>query len=91
MVSDRALRVVFFGTPEFAVPTQPDRPRGRGHKTSASPVKTAALKASLPILQPARLKDESFLAALAAWRPDMGVVAAYGRIRSDRLRGPTWS
>jgi methionyl-tRNA formyltransferase len=101
MVSDRALRVVFFGTPEFAVPTleallasrhpvvgvvtQPDRPRGRGHQTSASPVKTAALKASLPILQPARLKDESFLASLAAWRPDLGVVAAYGRILTDAL------
>ncbi len=101
MVSGRALRIAFFGTPEFAVPTldllrasrhqvvgvvtQPDRPRGRGQKTSAAPVKAAAISAGVPVLQPAHLKDPAFLAALAAWRPDLGVVAAYGRILTDAL------
>lgn len=96
-----ALRIAFFGTPAFAVPTlaallasrhpvvgvvtQPDRPRGRGHKTVNAPVKDAALAAALPLLQPARLKDDDFLSALADWAPDLGVVAAYGRILTDRL------
>ena len=101
MVSAPLLRIVFFGTPEFAVPTldallrsghhvvgvvtQPDRPRGRGHKTSHAPVKARALDASLPVLQPERLKDESFLAALAEMRADLGVVAAYGKILTDAV------
>ena len=101
MVSAPPLRIVFFGTPEFAVPTldallrsshqvvgvvtQPDRPRGRGHKTSPSPVKARALDASLPVLQPERLKDEAFLADLAEMRADLGVVAAYGRILTDAV------
>lgn len=92
----RPLRLVFFGTPDFAVPsiealfgshhavvgvvTQPDRPRGRGQRVSDSPVKRAALSRGVPVLQPDRLKDESFLAALRAWQADAGVVAAYGRI-----------
>ena len=95
-----ALRVVFFGTPAFAVPsldallsaaphtvvgvvTQPDRPRGRGQKTSDAAVKARALSAGLPILQPDRMKDPAFLERLAAWRADLGVVAAYGRILTD--------
>ncbi|MCC7417813.1 MAG: methionyl-tRNA formyltransferase [Acidobacteria bacterium] len=99
------MRVVFFGTPEFAVPsldallrsrhtvaavvTQPDRPRGRGHQISASPVKVRALASSIPVLQPARLRDEVFLAALRALGADLGVVAAYGRILTeDVLRTP---
>jgi methionyl-tRNA formyltransferase len=92
----RPLRLVFFGTPDFAVPsiealfgshhavvgvvTQPDRPRGRGQRVSDSPVKRAALSKGVPVLQPDRLKDESFLAALRAWHADAGVVAAFGRI-----------
>jgi len=68
-----ALRVAFFGTPQFAVPTlqtlldarhtvcgvvtQPDRPRGRGQQVSDSPVKALAVERGLPLLQPARLKD----------------------------------
>jgi methionyl-tRNA formyltransferase len=96
-----ALRVVVFGTPEFAVPTldallasrhtvvgvvcQPDRPRGRGHKTSAGPVKTRAIAAGVPVLQPERLKDDAFLAALAALNADLGVVAAYGKILTDAV------
>lgn len=90
------LRVAFFGTPEFAVPslralyasahvvvgvvTQPDRPRGRGQRVSDSPVKQAALAASTPVLQPDRLKDEAFLDSLRGWTADLGVVAAYGKI-----------
>jgi len=96
VVAGRALRVVFFGTPEFAVPTleallasrhtvagvvtQPDRPRGRGQRVSDSPVKRVALARPVPVLQPDRLKDEAFLAGLRAWQPDAGVVAAYGKI-----------
>jgi methionyl-tRNA formyltransferase len=93
------LRVVFFGTPEFAVPTldlllkspyevvavvtQPDRPRGRGHKTTASPVKTTALAAGRRVLQPDSVKDAAFLAELSGLAPDLGVVAAYGQILTN--------
>jgi methionyl-tRNA formyltransferase len=96
VAAGRALRLVFFGTPEFAVPsleallrsrhtvvgvvTQPDRPRGRGHQVSDSPVKRVALASGVPVLQPDRLKDEAFLASFRAWNADAGVVAAYGKI-----------
>jgi methionyl-tRNA formyltransferase len=95
-MAPRALRLVFFGTPAFAAPTlqalldsrhavvgvvtQPDRPRGRGQQVVASPVKQLAVQHSLPVLQPDRLKDETFLAGLEQWHADLGVVAAYGRI-----------
>jgi methionyl-tRNA formyltransferase len=96
------LRIAFFGTPEFAVPsldallaaaphtvagvvTQPDRPRGRGQKTSNAPVKARALAAGVPVLQPEKMKDPAFLASLAAWNADLGVVAAYGRILTDAI------
>lgn len=95
------LRVVFFGTPEFAVPTlaalldsrhqvvgvvtQPDRPRGRGQKVSDAPVKSLAVQRGLPILQPARLSEETFAAAFAALAGDVGVVAAYGKILPEWL------
>jgi methionyl-tRNA formyltransferase len=101
MVGDDALRIVFFGTPEFAVPTfdallgtrhrivgvvtQPDRPRGRGQKFTAAPVKERAAAANLPILQPERLKDPAFLDALSALRADIGVVAAYGKILNNAV------
>jgi methionyl-tRNA formyltransferase len=101
MVAGDALRVVFFGTPEFAVPTleallrsrhmvvgivtQPDRPRGRGQKTSAAPVKALAMAAGLPVLQPERLKNPEFLERLTALRADLGVVAAYGKILTDAV------
>jgi methionyl-tRNA formyltransferase len=96
-----ALRIVFFGTPEFAVPTldallasshtvvgvvtQPDRPRGRGQHVSHAPVKARAVAAGLPVLQPERMKDPAFIEALAGWGADLGVVAAYGRILTDAL------
>jgi len=101
MVAGHALRLVFFGTPEFAVPTldallashhpvvgvvtRHDRPRGRGHKTTAAPVKTRAVATGLPLLQPERLTDPVFLGALAAWRADLGVVAAYGKILTETV------
>jgi methionyl-tRNA formyltransferase len=99
MVTGGALRLVFFGTPEFAVPTldalvrsrhpvaavvtQPDRPRGRGHRTTEAPVKVYASAHGIPVLQPERLKDAAFVEALAAIGADLGIVAAYGRILTD--------
>jgi methionyl-tRNA formyltransferase len=101
MVTSGSLRVVFFGTPEFAVPTldmllkspyevvavitQPDRPRGRGHKTAPSPIKTTALAAGRRVLQPASMKDEGFVAELSGLNPDLGVVAAYGQILTNKV------
>jgi methionyl-tRNA formyltransferase len=90
------LRVVFAGTPEFAVPTlqalaesphqlvgvltQPDRPAGRGRELRASPVKALAIQLGLPVSQPASLKSEAERADLARWQADALVVAAYGLI-----------
>jgi len=96
-----ALRVAFFGTPAFAVPTlehlvhsphavvgvitQPDRPRGRGQQISEAPVKALAAALALPVLQPERLARERFEALFTALRADIGVVAAYGKILPDWL------
>lgn len=90
------LRIVFFGTPEFAVPTlrclldsshpvvavvtQPDRPRGRGQRVSDSPVKALAQTRGLPVFQPTRLRDPLFAETLRGLNPDLGVVAAYGKL-----------
>jgi len=96
------VRVVFFGTPEFAVPsllalvgegfevaavvTRPDKPQGRSRSTLVpSPVKSAAIAESLPVLQPERPKDPAFVAELAALRPEIGVVVAYGHILTPEL------
>jgi methionyl-tRNA formyltransferase len=62
------------------VVTQPDRPRGRGHRVSESPVTTLAAVHGLPILQPDRLRDPAFADTLRTWQPDLGVVAAYGKL-----------
>ena len=91
-----ARRVVFFGTPTFAVPslsalldspdrvvgvvTQPDRPRGRGQQVRPEAVKILAETRGLPVLQPERLKEDAFLSAFRALEPDIAIVAAYGRI-----------
>jgi len=88
------VRIVYAGTPEFAVPalqalidsphdvvavyTQPDRPAGRGRKLRASPVKETALAAGIPVMQPESLKSADAQQALAAFAPDLMVVAAYG-------------
>ena len=89
-------RVLFAGTPAFAlaslealaasgvlpvaVLTQPDRPAGRGKQLTASPVKQFALAKSIPVLQPATLRDEVVIEALIALKPDIMIVAAYGLI-----------
>ena len=91
-----SLRTVFMGTPEFALPTlkgliaagvnlvgvytQPDRPKGRGKKLAASPVKHLALEEHLPVFQPHRLRDPQAVEELKALQPDLIVVVAYGQI-----------
>lgn len=62
------------------VVTQPDRPAGRGRTPEPPPVKQAALELGLPVLQPETLRDPAAAEQLAAWQPDLGVVAAYGEI-----------
>ncbi len=90
------MRIVFFGTPDFAVPsldvligfgadvaavvTQPDRVKGRGHKLSQPPVKELALSKGIPVLQPAGIRTDAFLSELVALRPAAVVVVAYGKI-----------
>lgn len=101
MVTAPPLRIVYFGTPEFAVPplralmdsthrvvtivSQPDRARGRGQHVLPTPTRQLAGARGVPVLQPLKLKDESFLQALRDLHPDLGVVAAYGRILPDLL------
>lgn len=102
MVTPPPLRIVYFGTPEFAVPTlaallkapasavvalvsQPDRPKGRGQRVAATPTKEMAVLCGVRVLQPTKLRDDEFLSMIAALRPDLGVVAAYGRILPDAL------
>jgi len=90
------MRVVFMGTPDFAVPslkalvedghdvravvTQPDRPKGRGKKYTPPPVKEAAQALSLPVIQPVQIKDPDFIGLLRSYAPEVIVVVAYGRI-----------
>lgn len=92
----QALRIVFAGTPDFAaehlkalldtphqivaVYTQPDRPAGRGQKLMPSPVKQLAVQHGLPVLQPPTLRNSEAQAELAALKPDLMVVVAYGLI-----------
>lgn len=89
----KELRIVFMGTPEFAVPslralvaagyrvvgvvTTPDKPAGRGQRMHESDVKIVARELGLPILQPEKLKDPEFIAALEALQPDLGIVIAF--------------
>jgi len=97
----KPLRLAFFGTPAFAVPslthllesahqvvavvTQPDRPRGRGQRLTPSPVKALAVARGVPVLQPERLRGAEFADAFAAFSPDLAVVAAYGKILPESL------
>lgn len=90
------MRIVFFGTPAFAVPyaqalrnaghhiaavvTQPDRPRGRGMQLQPSPVKQWAMEHGVPVHQATNLRDEEFLHSLRELAPDVIVVVAYGRV-----------
>jgi len=88
-------RIVFMGSPEFALPalrllaaaypiagvvTQPDRPAGRGREPKSPPVKLLADQLDLPVIQPERLKAAEAMAQLQAWQPEMIVVAAFGQI-----------
>lgn len=68
-----------------AVVTQPDRPKGRDLKPQPPPVKEAALRAGLPVLQPESVREETFLEQVRAWRPDVIVVAAFGQILPPAL------
>ena len=93
MMNPKEIRIVFMGTPEFAVPslralvaggynvvgvvTAPDKPAGRGQKLRQSEVKTAALELGLPVLQPEKLKAPEFVEAMQALRPDLGIVIAF--------------
>lgn len=98
--ADRPLRSVFMGTPPFAVPSlravaaattlvgvvsQPDRPRGRGLASQPSPVSAAASALGVPLLRPESVRTAETLQALAAWQPDVLVVAAYGKILPPAL------
>ena len=96
----KKFRVIFMGTPEFAVPclaalyeycdvigvvTQPDKPRGRGQKLVPSSVKAWAEAHGLPVWQPKRIKEEDFTAFLEEQKPDLMVVVAFGQILSQRI------
>jgi len=90
------LRVIFMGTPDFAVPcldklveekynvvavvSQPDRPKGRGQKLAQSPVKEAALAYGLPVLQPEKVRESEFQEELVLLKPDLIVVVAFGQL-----------
>ena len=92
-MTKKDLRIIFMGTPDFAVEslrvlvendynvvgviTMPDKPSGRGHKLQHSAIKKYALEHNLPILQPEKLKDESFLSDLKAWNADLQIVVAF--------------
>ncbi|MEM7372195.1 MAG: methionyl-tRNA formyltransferase [Bacteroidota bacterium] len=87
------MRIVFMGTPEFAIPsldilrkagydivgvvTAPDRPSGRGQKLRPSAIKSYAVEHQIPVLQPVKLRDPEFLSALKALQPDLAVVVAF--------------
>lgn len=95
-MSRQPLRIIFMGTPDFAVPnlkalidgpdevvavvTQPDRPKGRGKKLTPPPVKVIAEAADIPVLQPLKIKTEEFHNGLLSYQPDLIIVTAYGRI-----------
>ena len=94
------LKVIFMGTPDFAVPslaalidkteiicvvTQPDRPKGRGHKLQPPPVKIFAEENNLPVIQPLKVKARAVVEQLAELKPDLIVVVAFGQILSQKI------
>jgi methionyl-tRNA formyltransferase len=100
-------RIIFMGTPDFALPpldalirhgedivlvvTQPDRPKGRGKKVTASPVKLLALENAIEVVQPEKVSDAHFCNLIANREPDLIVVVAFGQILKKRLLDiPTW-
>lgn len=100
-MTSRRLRTVFFGTADFATPsltalleaghevvavvTQPDRPQGRGMQLTASPVKKAAERHGLPVLQPRRVRSAAFIAKMRELAPDVLTLAAFGQIVPQEL------
>lgn len=90
------MKILYMGTPDFAVPplqallennyeicgvvTQPDKPKGRGHRLAPTPAKEFAISKNIPVFQPETLKNDIFLAELTNLNPDIIVVAAYGKI-----------
>jgi methionyl-tRNA formyltransferase len=97
----RQFRIVFMGTPDFSVPslealhaaghdivlvaTRPDKPRGRGRKLDAPPVKKAAIRLKRPMIQPSSLRDEAAREALRAARADFFIVVAFGHILTQTI------
>ena len=95
------MRILFMGTPDFAVPslealvaaghdvcgafTQPDKPKNRGMKLQPPPVKLSAQAHGIPVYQPVKLRDGSALALIHELAPELIVVAAYGRILPDEI------
>ncbi|MCD8369634.1 MAG: methionyl-tRNA formyltransferase [Clostridiales bacterium] len=95
------MRIVFMGTPDFSVPTlkslldsrhqviavvtQPDKPKGRGRAVAMSPVKECALEHGIPVYQPVRARDATFIREMEALAPDVMVVIAFGQILSQDL------
>lgn len=95
------MRIVFMGTPDFAVPslerliadghdiaavyTQPDKPKNRGMKLTPSPVKEVALAHQIPVVQPQKIREEGVLETLAAFQPELIVVVAYGKLLPKAL------
>lgn len=93
MMDKQSIRIIYMGTPDFAVAslralvedgynvvavvTMPDKPAGRGHQLQYSAVKQYALSVGLPVLQPERLKDESFLSELKSYQADLQIVVAF--------------
>ncbi len=97
----KGVKVIFMGTPEFALPsldalvhagfdvlavvTRPDKPKGRGRAVEASPVKKRALALNIPVYEPAKVSEPSFIDAIKALAPDFIVVVAYGKILPKAL------
>ncbi len=95
------MRIIFFGTPQFAIPTldaliasphdviavvtQPDKRRGRRESVSPPPVKKTGIRAGVSVLQPLKLRDADFMNHVTSLKPDLGVVAAYGKFLPDHL------
>ena len=93
------MKIVFMGTPEFSIPsiqkihnsshsllslvTQPDRPKGRGQKQIASPIKSFAIENNIPVLQPEKINTEDFISSLLKNRPDYIIVVAFGQILGE--------
>ena len=100
-MESKQLRIVYMGTPDFAVAslkrlvkdghnvcgvfTQPDKPKNRGHKMAFSPVKEYALTAGLPVYQPVKMRDGEALRIVQELAPELIVVAAYGKILPEDI------